>query len=223
MSAFYGRPWYRLTEAPDPAGVAGLGPCMLEWRIDAQDAASLQSAARAGFELVETDVEFRTAITGPQEHGEGLAPYRPEHLPRLLEIVRECFIDNERFQNRFKNRHYFDEDRSTAYYLDSLTNFVGLDGAVATVAVDDGEVVGFYLLQRLEEELYRGVLTGVTAGARGRKLHILMQRHCYAQIGHDYTVINRTQLNNYRVINNHILEGRQLANAEHIFYRRIDG
>jgi hypothetical protein len=215
MTRFYNRPWYILNDT----NYSELPQGMIEARINAIDHLYLIKMLNRGFTLVETAVEFQTKISKPID---GIPNYcrkaQIEDIEQIIEVIRVCYTDNERFYNRFKLRQFFTREQSNDYYIKSFTTAFKEKESVTIVVEDEFGICGFYTMKKIDTLLYKGVITGVHPRKKGNNLHVAMQLKCYEIVGSDYIVINRTQLGNYRVLNNHIKQKRNLTKVEHILY-----
>jgi hypothetical protein len=215
MSEFYGKPWFIIKDnifSEFPYG-------MIEWKIDASDHEKILKAHDQGFILVESAVEFQTIICKPKRQlPDFLRLAKKEDFEEITKLIEICYFNHTKFFNRFKIKRYFSDEQANNYYLESFKSAFYENNSFTIIASDKLGVFGFYTMRKLSNGKYKGILTGVHPRMKGKKLHILMQNKCYDIIGHDYTVINRTQLGNYQIINNHIKEKRHLEKVELIFY-----
>ena len=222
MSGFYQKDWFKIENPEDVNNVPK--NCMVECVKDSADFESLEKLWDLGFRMVETSVEFKTTIT-PKENTNESAFRRAKEcdLEKVLSITRECYSRKSKFKNRFSNRRFFTEGQEKSYFESTVNNYIFKENCVSIVGEKEGQVDCFYIAMKTETKIngmdvFKGILTGVTKESRGKDLHIKMQNYLAKIIGKSYVVINRTQLNNYRVINNHIRERRELDKVEHYFY-----
>jgi hypothetical protein len=219
MTDFYGQNWFIL----DQSGAKTEKPGVYELRVAAEDVYEFQNAQDFGFSLVETQMEFRTRIAVPNSSLEkqGIRLARTEDLTAVLEITRTCFDLNPNFYNRFKNRKFFDSHHAAAYYAASVKRCFEDENALISVALIDGNISGYFMMIKVDTLLYKGVMTAVLPEARGHHLHRRMQMVSYSAVGEPFDVINKTQIQNLAVLNNHIKEGRKLCKVEYLFLKRI--
>lgn len=218
MTEFYGQDWFLLGHPEAETISKGL----YELRISAGDFTSIQSAQENGFFLVETQMEFRTMIDPAQLiQSNDCRLAKPSDLDLVLEMTRICFTDNPAFENRFKNLKFFNPSHADAYYQASIKRCFEDKDSVISIAVIDGKVCGYFMMIKVASLLYKGIMTAVLPEFRGHQLHRKMQAKCYGAIGQPFQVINKTQLQNLPVLNNHIKEGRILTSVEHLFYKKV--
>ncbi len=216
MTEFYGKRWFRVVS--DSFEVPQEKNLFFEWRIDASQPKILQKAINLNFELVETVVEFETIVFSDTSNIPSIIrTAQNEDLEGILKLVDKCYTNHSKFYNRLKNKKYFSVEQSRDYFQQGIINNFNNKESIIIVAVES-EVVGFYILKKIGDKKYKGISTGVDPKMRGQNLHVFMQRKCSDVIKEPYTVINRTQLNNYKVLNNHISERRKLVAIEHILY-----
>lgn len=216
MTEFYGKKWFKVIsekfEIPEEKNL------FFEWRIDASNPKTLQRALYLKFELVETAVEFETIVSSDTSNIPSIIrTARNEDLEGILNLVDLCYVNHSKFYNRLKNEKYFSVEQSRAYFRQGIINNFNDKESIIIVA-GESEIVGFYIMKKIGDKKYTGISTGVDPKMRGQNLHILMQRKCSDVIKRPYTMINRTQLNNYKVLNNHISERKKLTAIEHILY-----
>ena len=222
MSGFYQKDWFKIENPEDVNNVPE--NCIVECTKDSSDFESLEKLWDLGFRMVETSVEFKTIIT-PKENIETnrFREVNPGDLEKVLSITRECYSRKSKFKNRFSNRRFFTEEQENLYFESAVNNYIFKENCISIVGEKEGKVDCFYIAMKTGDKIngmdvFKGILTGVKKESRGRNLHIKMQDYLAKIIGKPYVVINRTQLNNYRVINNHIKEKRELDKVEHYFY-----
>lgn len=218
MSDFYGKKWYTITKNP---GNVLYHPGLYEWKIDSQNIEDFFYAQNNSFKLVETQVGFETLI---RDFGssEGTRMATEKDLPSILNITKKCFIDNPKFISRFTNPNYFNPHHLEKYYTLSVTNYFSNPNCLTSVAELNKEIIGYYMIIKEKDNIYRGIMTGVLPQGRGRNLHRKMQNKCFEQVNKPFYTINKTQLTNLSVLNNHIKEKRTLKHIEHIFYKLVE-
>ncbi len=220
MTNFYGKKWFQVKS--ENIEVPYDQKMFLEWRISASEPMILQKALNLNFELVETAVEFETTVFSDTTNiPTTIRTAQKEDLKGILSLVDKCYMDHNKFYNRLKNRKYFSVEQSRNYFQQSVLSNFENDESIIIVASNEEHIVGFYILKKIGVKKYKGISTGVDPKMRGRNLHILMQRKCSDVIKEPYTMINRTQLNNFKVLNNHIAEGKKLSAVEHILYLNL--
>lgn len=220
MTDFYNQSWYRITE---PVSGPLYHPGLYEWRIAPANHEHLREAHSKGFELVETMVEFVTKVSPVEKEYTGIRLARPEDIQAIYDITYERYILNKKFYTRFKNPNYFTLTDAYRYYKLTISNYFNNPDCYTSVVEINGKVVGYYmLLDTKEDNLFRGIMTGILPEAIGKGYHIKMQHFLFNIIGKDIYTLNKTQLNNFNTINNHIKEKRVLKNIEHIFYKKVD-
>lgn len=218
MSNFYGEKWYNITKNPNSILYY---PGLYEWRIDSQNTEDYFYAQNNGFELVETQMGFKTLITNPGDTSETRLS-NPSDLNSILNITKTCFVDNPKFISRFTNPNYFVTHHLEKYYNLSITNYFNNPNCITSVAEINDEVVGYYMILAENDNTYRGIMTGVLPKGRGRGLHIKMQNKCFESIKTPFYTINKTQLTNLNTLNNHIKEQRVLTDITYIFYKKVN-
>ncbi len=217
MTQFYGKKWYK-TESPD-FEILKAEDGLVECRIESIKPRLVQKSIEIGFEMVETLIEFETEVKLKKiEIPTYLRLAHSNDLPEILDLVDSCFIKNDKFYNRLKNPKYFTPSQSAEYFRKSVANFFFNSTAITVVAELEGRIIGYFLMRCLEDGKYKGVSTGVHSNWRGKGLHIHMQNKISEIIGKSYQVINTTQISNYTVINNHIMEKKKLSKIEHILF-----
>lgn len=217
MTSFYGSPWCRLDKIED-FKEENVG--LFEIRIKCEDHESLSKAQIMGFNIVETFVEFETEVYPNLENDLENIEIREanRHLKDILEITDECYTENKKFVNRFKNRHYFTEDQCKLYYHASIKSSVENVDCITSFAIIDNVIVGYYILKKLKGNSYKGIMSGVRKEYQGKSFHIKMQHAIFKRLGQNIRTINTTQLSNYSIINNHIKEGRKFVKGEYILF-----
>jgi len=218
MSSFYGEAWHTIDESPNEEDF--IAPGLYEWKIKSTDANDISRAQALNFELVEIQVEFKTSVL-PTIKDHTIRIAKLSDIPVILEITHRCFLEDDSFQSRFKNKTYFTTEQAMAYYEASIVNYFDHPGSFSSVAEIDGEVVGYYMMVHVEENTYRGIMSAVLPNARRNQLHIKMQHHCWGEVGKELDVINKTQLSNLKVLKNHIREKRELTAIDYIFLKKI--
>jgi hypothetical protein len=216
MSEFYGQNWWRMDSNILEPKEKGIYEC----RISPTDFSSLNKLSEHGFELVETLIEFSTEVTPSFSNFDGIRVSEPMDLEDILYITQECFPKNPKFFNRFKNRKYFTTLQMETYFSSTIVNNFFDSNTITVVYESKKEIVGYYMLKKMNEITYKGILTGVLSRFQKKGIHIAMQKYCFNIIGKPITTINTTQLNNFYTINNHIKEGRKLVDVKHIFYKK---
>lgn len=219
MTDFYGRDWFEINTLEEYD--KDVENSLIEWRVSAQDTESITKAEEHGFRLVESAIEFTSEVTPDDSiNSAAIKLAKPEHLDEIIDITRRCFLDNEDLKTRFKKKEFFTEEQCKAYYQASIKNNFSKEGTVTVVAQDELGISAYYMIRKLEEKVYKGVMTGVLPRARGKRLHAKMQQASFNKIGKSITVINSTQLSNFNTIKSHIRANRILSKIEHIFYLR---
>lgn len=224
MSGFYGKKWIKI-DSPEDSDLVTEKDCLLECVVESSEVEKMKSLWDMGFSLVETAIEFQTLIF-PKERTPFPSDFRPatrEDLPEVIKITKECYSRKTKFKNRFSDRNFFSEEQEESYFESAVTNYLLNKNCISIISESNGRIEGYYTAQYVGESrdgtrIYKGILTAVSRRSRGKNLHTRMQDEMARIIGNPYFIINRTQLNNYRVINNHIKEGRNLTKAEHYFY-----
>jgi hypothetical protein len=218
MSNFYGEKWYTLTKNP---GSVLYYPGLYEWKIDSQNTKDYFYAQNNGFELVETQVGFKTLI---KEWGDTTYTRIAsiQDLDAILKITQICFLNNPNFISRFTNPNYFASHHLEKYYNLSITNYFNNPNCITSVSEINNKIVGYYMIIKENDSEYRGIMTGVLPEGRGKGLHIKMQNKCFENIGKPFYTLNKTQLTNLNTLNNHIKEKRVLTDITHIFYKKVD-
>lgn len=213
MSDFYGQDWFEFDSSSHDINDNGI----YEWRVDCQDSQRLALAQRMGFELVETAISYETKLVPRIEIFKDIRLAHHEDLDRILEITHDCFTNNPNFYNRFKNRRFFTEVHAQRYYELSVVNHFHSHDSFTSVYEENGKIFGYFLLKKVGEDLYKGIMTGVDMEKRGMRLHGRMQNFIYSYISKPLTVINGTQIGNRNVLNSHLREGRLISKIEYIF------
>jgi hypothetical protein len=162
----------------------------------------------------------------PREiNGEGVVrSYREADLSDILEITKECFVENIDFKSRYNNRSLFTKKESVKYYNAWITNSITSPDTYCAVWEHQKKTQGFFLYSHIVEDgedVLKGILTGVREGYRGHSAHLRMQSFLYSQFGlEEFTLDNSTQITNIPVIQNHIRSRKRLAGMKLIFYRK---
>jgi len=220
MSTFYGKDWYKIKSADD---LENIPECMLEWVVPANAYRDIEIAQDLGFTLVETAIEFETLIDYMDPSMKEIRVATQDDFKVIADITEECYLNNTKFYNRFRNTTFFTRQQALNYYLMSVKNNYMKSDTITVVYEDSLGVAAYYILKHINDfELYgnyKGIIAGVSSRARGNNLHIELQKKLTEIIGRPYMTINRTQLGNYRVIGNHLREHRQLSKIEHYFYK----
>lgn len=231
MSEFYGMSWYKSNEPVNPSNLGNKYEnenYMIECLINVDDHLKINMAQDLGYDLVETSIEFETLINNDNEYDNNndiiIRKANNSDLNEILKITEECYFNHDKFYNRFKNKKYFNTNQSKEYFFNSVKNNYSDNNIIKVVCVDDKGICSYYIMKKLKGTpiKYKGVITGVSKRAHGRNLHRKMQNKISELIGKPYLVINRTQLNNYKLINNHIKEGKKVSKIEHYFYKKIN-
>lgn len=216
MSEFYDRPWYRVEDQIDSTDK--YDNCLLEWRINVQDYKKVLKAQSLGFEIVETFVEFRSEVNPDTKTYDEVESAEESNLEEILSITNSCMLDNDRLYTRFKNPKYFSKAQCKEYYKLSVLNNFFNENTITVITKDQDGLTGYYMIKEIQENIFKGIMTGVLPRARGKSLHIKMQRYIFNIIGRNINVINTTQLGNFGIIKNHMKEGRTLSKIEHILF-----
>ena len=223
MTEFYGMDWYKISNPSDVNLLSG--PCIVECLVNANEYTKIEKIQELGFSLVETAIEFETIIYDERETLSCIREATEKDLPEILKITEECYLTHDKFYNRFRNKTFFTDEHAKKYYFNSVINNFSGNDIKNVVVEDDKGICAYYILKKVGQlELfgkYKGIISGVTKRARGRNLHVEMQNKITELIREPYVTINRTQLGNYRVIDNHLKDHRQLSKIEHYFYKKI--
>lgn len=213
MSEFYGCNWFQVTGS-EPKIIPGE---VYEWRIEPHNSLLLTAAQKLRFSLVETLVEFVTTVSGSHVDFADIRLATKSDLPAIVQITHQMYTEDAGFQNRFMNKVFFTKEMASRYFELSVVNCFKSQGAVSCVADIDGEIQAYFMMSKIGDQTYKGMMTAVKPSARGKQLHTRMQDFCYGQVGKPFQIVNTTQLSNLVVINNHIKKARKLAKVEHIF------
>ena len=220
MSNFYGMSWYRLETSKDLT-LIGKEPSMYEWRISVDDFESILDAQNEDFMLVETFIEFSTRVKPNDENYDQVRLYDKKDLPSIYELNEDVMCKNTDLRTRLNNLKYFNLNDCGRYYKSAIDNSINDSNVYACVANINEKVCGYYILKKVDENKFKGMMTGVLHSARGLFLQYKMQQFLINHIGHPFTLINTTQLSNFAVIKNHIRSRRSLSKIEHIFYKKV--
>jgi hypothetical protein len=220
MTNFYGEDWFNISSLDHPMTKPGI----YELSLAEKDHDKFSEAQRLGFELVETQVGFKTKIeevnlVDTDSHYVRMA--KDSDLEEILHITTKCFLDNPKFTSRFKNKNFFTKEHFIKYYNLSITNYFSKKNSYTSVVEKEGKVVGYYMIIDEGDNCYRGIMTGVLPEERGKGLHITLQNKCFKEFDLPFYTINRTQINNLNVLNSHIKEKRKLTDIKFIFLKRI--
>ncbi len=221
MTSFYGEDWFSISSLDYPM----TNPGVYELSLGENDYEKLSNAQGLGFELVETQVGFKTKIEEVNLVDTDFSDIRMaknSDLGEILNITTKCFIDNPKFTSRFKNKNFFTKDHFIKYYNLSITNYFNNKNSYTSVVENNGKVVGYYMIIDEGDNCYRGIMTGVLPEARGKGLHITLQNRCFKEFDLPFYTINRTQINNLNVLNNHIKENRKLTDIKFILLKKIN-
>lgn len=220
MSNFYGMSWYRLETSKDLT-LIGKEPSMYEWRISVDDFESILDAQNEDFMLVETFIEFSTRVKPNDENYDQVRLYDKKDLPSIYELNEDVMCKNTDLRTRLNNLKYFNLNDCGRYYKSAIDNSINDSNVYACVANRNEKICGYYILKKVDENKFKGMMTGVLHSARGLFLQYKMQQFLINHIGHPFTLINTTQLSNFAVIKNHIRSRRSLSKIEHIFYKKV--
>lgn len=220
MSNFYGMSWYRLETSKDLT-LIGKEPSMYEWRISVDDFESILDAQNEDFMLVETFIEFSTRVKPNDENYDQVRLYDKKDLPSIYELNEDVMCKNTDLRTRLNNLKYFNLNDCGRYYKSAIDNSINDSNVYACVANINEKICGYYILKKVDENKFKGMMTGVLHSARGLFLQYKMQQFLINHIGHPFTLINTTQLSNFAVIKNHIRSRRSLSKIEHIFYKKV--
>jgi len=216
MSDFYGTTWYKV----DPGSTYN-EPGMYESIVDSKDYDGINKLILSGFQLVETAVEFVTLIDNFEDPIYKIRKARQSDYNQISELITLNYRDNINFYNRFKNRSFFTQAQTESYFQSTFKNYV--DSSITMVYEDSLGISSFYMLKLIPSNVltYKGILCGNSKRVKGMNMHIEMQKACAKLIGSPYKVINRTQMSNYKIVNNHIKSNRRLSKVEHYFYKLL--
>lgn len=216
MTEFYGKEWLEL----DSSELKIIRQnSLLEFRASAQDVENIVKAEKAGFNLVESAIEFETEIEPTKEVFKEIELAKNEDLDEILSITKTCFVDNEALNTRFKNREFFTRNQCEEYYSLSVRNNFFNSDSICVVSRDLEGISAYYMMKKRSEGCYKGVMTGVSPRARGKRLHLKMQLTCFNRVKESFTMVNSTQLSNFNTIRSHIRGKRTLSKIEHIFFK----
>ncbi len=221
MTEFYGEDWFNISSLDHPMDHPGV----YELSLGEKDHEKFSEAQSLGFELVETQVGFKTKIEKVNfldTASRYVRMSKDNDLASILDITKKCFLDNPKFTSRFKNKNFFTKDHFIKYYNLSITNYFNKDNSYTSVIEKEGKVVGYYMIIKEDNNCYRGIMTGVLPEERGKGLHITLQNRCFSEFDVPFYTINRTQINNLNVLNSHIKEKRKLTDIKFIFLKRIN-
>lgn len=220
MTNFYGCNWYTVNK---PISGPIYYPGLYEWRISPTNHEYIREAYNKNFELVETMVEFITKVSPLNKDYPNIRLATNDDLKTIQNITYKRYILNDKFYTRFKNPNYFTLSSAYRYYRLTIENYFSNPDCYTCVVEIDKKIVGYYmLLDTKNNNLFRGIMTGILPEALGKGYHISMQHFLFNVIGKDIYTLNKTQLNNFNTINNHIKEKRVLKNIEHIFYKKVN-
>ena len=220
MSNFYGMSWYRLETSKDLT-LIGKEPSMYEWRISVDDFESILDAQNEDFMLVETFIEFSTRVKPNDENYDQVRLYDKKDLPSIYELNEDVMCKNTDLRTRLNNLKYFNLNDCGRYYKSAIDNSINDSNVYTCVANINEKICGYYILKKVDENKFKGMMTGVLHSARGLFLQYKMQQFLINHIGHPFTLINTTQLSNFAVIKNHIRSKRSLSKIEHLFYKKV--
>mgnify|MGYP001323555063 CR=1 FL=1 len=201
----------------------------IEAHVPIQKFSEISILEDLGFRLVDSRAEFRTPMKSsdfPSEiKGEGtVRSYSEADLSDILEITKECFVENIHFKSRYNNRNLFSKKESEKYYHAWITNSIRSPDTYCAVWEYQGKTQGFFLYKhKVEdgEDVLKGILTGVREDFRGHSAHLRMQSFLYSKFGlEEFTLDNSTQITNVPVIQNHIRSRKRLAGMKLILYRK---
>lgn len=216
MTDFYGRDWYKVSPG-ERCNEPGLYECI----VDAKDFDQINTLMRDGFSLVETAVEFVTLINKFEEPKYDIREAEEKDYDQIKELITLNYRKNAHFYNRFKSSDFFTSEQTESYFQFTFDNYAKT--SIIVVYEDNQGIAGFYMLRKVSDDrlVYKGILCGSLKRVRGMNMHIEMQKACAKIIGTPYNVINRTQMTNYKIVNNHIQSQRHLLKVEHYFYKLI--
>lgn len=220
MSSFYGMSWYRL-ETSEDLRLIGNEPSMYEWRVSVDDFESVVHAQAQDFKLVESFIEFSTKVKPNDENYNQIRLYDQKDLLNIYDLNENVMCKNLDLRTRLNNLNYFNSNDCGRYYKSAVDNSINDSNVYACVADINETICGYYILKKVDENKYKGMMTGVLPSARGLFLQYKMQQFLINHIGHPFTLINTTQLSNFAVIKNHIRSKRSLSKIEHIFYKKV--
>ena len=224
MTDFYGINWYRINNLDELEDVSD-EKALIEYVVDVNSYSEIYKLQTEGFKIVETDIEFETLINTQYETKPNIRVAIKDDLPEILEITKSSYLEHDKFFNRFRNEDFFTKDQAWYYYRESVVNNFNLENTITVVVDDDDGVCAYYIIKKIGElslyHRYKGIISGVNSRGKGKSLHLEMQRKITEIINTPYITNNRTQLGNYRVIDNHLKENRQLSKIEHICYKKV--
>ena len=114
-----------------------------------KDHDKFSEAQRSGFELVETQVGFKTKIEKVNSIDTDYRYVRmakDSDVKAILDITTKCFLDNPKFISRFKNKNFFTKDHFIKYYNLSITNYFNEKNSYTSVVEKEGKVIGYYMI-----------------------------------------------------------------------------
>lgn len=204
------------------------GVSITQLNLDFNDFELLCHLEDRGFRSVDTRAAFLTLIT-PNEVPVQQIPFgeivdlSPEYLDDVLDLVREGFSENRKFQSRFKNRLWFTERDTRLYYEAWIKKIASTKDALGNVWVYEGQTLGFFLYQYTGDKdgfpVYKGILTAVQPEYRGHNAHLVMQSHLYQKMPGKAWLDNTTQITNIPVIRNHMESSKRLESFTLVLYR----
>jgi hypothetical protein len=211
----------------------GLGVAITQMNLDFESFQLLCLLERRGFRSVDTRAAFVTLIS-PERTPDRTPPFGAvedlgsAHLDEVLALVRTGFSRNSRFQSRFKNPDWFTQADADRYFEAWIRNTVDAPGALGAVWIHEGQTLGFFLYQRLEDRggipQYKGILAAVRPEHQGNSAHLFLQSYLYTRMPDRVWLDNTTQLTNTAAIRNHMESGKRLDALSIILYRSgVDG
>jgi hypothetical protein len=203
---------------------------LIEAMADIRDLEHFPYLEDRGFRIVDTRVTFLTRLAKkdlppPQVEAGELGFARPDDLGPILRLTHDSFVENPAFFSRFKNRDYFTEEQSAAYFRAWIINNFENEDTLFAVFRESDKLGGyfFYKRQGLHEDrpLYKGMLAAIAPEFRGRHLHLRMQEFLYHQFdGDEFFIDNTTQLTNVPILKNHMTSKKELKEIRVVFFRR---
>ncbi|MEL0010872.1 MAG: hypothetical protein VW868_04860, partial [Bacteroidota bacterium] len=158
------------------------------------DFEALIEAQEHNFKLVETFIEFKTEVVPAYEEKNAeekcIRMATEEDYDVILALNEEAMCMNPNYRTRFNNPLFFDSQACYRYYRSAILNNIKSDAVLTCVCEHEAEVVGFFMLKKQSDVEYKGMMTGVSPKARGKKLHIKMQQYLINHIGQPFTLVN---------------------------------
>lgn len=201
----------------------------VEVEVKPERMADVSVLEEAGFRLVDSRMSFVSRMTVPDikeieaQVGQ-IRQAQGDDLESISKLTTQCFVDNPAFHSRFKNPGLYSRTESIRYY-DAWNQrcFNDQPELFAVWEVSD-EVVAYFNYMRVEHPelnpLFKGVLTAVNPGFRGKNAHNMMQSFLFKRFNEpEWWIDNTTQITNIAVIRNHIKAGKMFQSSSLIFFR----